>query len=300
MDIDLFGAVADHLAEGIYILDENRRIEYWNRAAERISGYSSDEVVGKRCMDNILRHVDAAGKELCPSDCPVAATIRDGKLRDADVFLHHKDGHRVQVAVKVVPIPGGDGKAAGAIEIFADRSDRSLLLKELEELRKESLIDPLTGLGNRRFADMSLASSIRKLEAEGLPFGVLMLDIDHFKNVNDTYGHTFGDRVLRMIGWTLANAVRRMDSAARWGGEEFIVVAPGADRAVLAEMAERARVLVERSWIMNEGKERVSATVSIGGAVARKGESAEGLVGRADERLYACKRAGRNRVEVED
>ena len=195
--------------------------------------------------------------------------------------------------------PQEGGRPAGAVEIFADRSDRALLLKELEELRKESLVDPLTGLGNRRFADISLASSARRLEAEGLPFGVLMLDIDHFKDINDSYGHPFGDRVLRMIGWTLANAVRRMDSAARWGGEEFIVIAPGADAAVLADMAERTRALVERSWIMNEGKERVSATVSIGGAVARKGESAEGLVGRADERLYECKRSGRNRVEVE-
>jgi len=300
MDREIFDAVANHLAEGIYILDADRRIEFWNRAAERITGYASAEVVGMRCMDNILRHVDSAGNELCPHDCPVAATIRDGAVRDVDVYLHHKDGHRVQVAVKVLPLPGDDGRPAGAIEIFADRSDRALLLKELEELRKESLVDPLTGLGNRRFADISLASSARRLEAEGLPFGVLMLDIDHFKDVNDTYGHLFGDRVLRMIGWTLANAVRRRDSAARWGGEEFIVIAPGADEAVLGEMAERARVLVERSWLMNEAKERVSATVSIGGAVARKGESIEDLVSRADERLYACKRAGRNRTEVGD
>ncbi len=300
MHRDYFSAIADHLAEGIYVLDANRRIEYWNRAAERITGYSAAEVVGKRCMDNILRHVDHSGNELCSSLCPVAASIKDGLTRDADVFLHHKQGHRVQVAIKVIPLFEESERPVGAVEIFADRSDRALLLKELEELRKESLIDPLTGLGNRRFADISLASASRRLEAEGLPFGVLMLDIDHFKNINDTYGHPFGDRVLRMIGWTLANAVRRMDSAARWGGEEFVVIAPGADRSVLREMAERARVLVERSWIMNDGKERVSVTASIGGAVARKGESAESLVGRADARLYSCKRSGRNRVEVED
>jgi diguanylate cyclase (GGDEF)-like protein/PAS domain S-box-containing protein len=300
MSEDLFRKVADSISEGIYQLDAHRRIVFWNRSAERITGYTKAEALGMRCMDNLLRHVDGKGCELCEGGCPVSAAMKERRTREAEVFLHHKDGHRVQVSVKVIPLAGEDGAIDGAIEVFADRSDRAELLAELETLRKENLVDPLTGLGNRRFADISLDSALRSLDEEGAGFGVLMLDIDHFKRVNDDYGHPVGDRVLRMIGWTMANAIRRRDSAARWGGEEFLVIAPGADATVLSDMAERARTLVRRSWITVDGGRRVAATVSIGGAVARKGETKDALIARADERLYSCKRAGRDRVEVGD
>ncbi len=296
----MFAEIADFLFEGAYMLDRERHITLWNRAAERITGYSAEEAVGKQCMDNLLRHVDATGCELCLGGCPVSATLNDGKPREAAVYLHHKDGHRVQVTVKVIPLVDESGKTTGAIEIFVDRSDRSELLREIESLRKESLIDHLTGLGNRRFAEISLDSSMQILTRSNLGFGVLMLDIDHFKRINDTYGHPVGDRFLRMVAWTLANAVRRMDTPARWGGEEFVVIAPGVSPQVLAEIAERIRALVERSWITFDSTQKITATVSIGGAVARQGDTIEKLIERADSRLYACKDAGRNRVEVGD
>jgi diguanylate cyclase (GGDEF)-like protein/PAS domain S-box-containing protein len=298
MDEDLFRILSNSISEGVYRLDAERRIVFWNGAAERITGYAESEALGKRCMDNLLRHVDGSGCELCVGGCPVSAAMEDGRPREAEVFLHHKDGHRVPVMVKVLPLAGEGVGSAGAIEVFSDRSDRSELLSELEELRKESLVDPLTGLGNRRFADISLDAALRGLAEAGSAFGVLMLDIDHFKRVNDEFGHPIGDRALRMIAWTMANAIRRRDSAARWGGEEFLVVAPGAEVAILAEIAERVRVLVKRSWITLEDGRRISLTASIGGAISRKGETKDELVARADERLYACKRAGRDRVEV--
>jgi diguanylate cyclase (GGDEF)-like protein/PAS domain S-box-containing protein len=300
MDQDLFRKLSNSISEGVYELDAERRIVFWNRAAERITGYPESEALGMRCMDNMLRHVDDYGCELCAGGCPAAAAMKDGRPREAEVFLHHKDGHRVPVAVKVLPVAVDGGGSSGAIEVFSDRSDRSELLAELEELRKESLVDPLTGLGNRRFADMSLDEALRGLADTGAAFGVLMLDIDLFKRVNDEFGHPIGDRALRMIAWTMANAIRRRDSAARWGGEEFLVVAPGAEVAILAEIAERVRVLVKHSWIALEGGRRLSLTASIGGAISRKGETKDELVARADERLYLCKRSGRDRVEVGD
>jgi diguanylate cyclase (GGDEF)-like protein/PAS domain S-box-containing protein len=300
MDEDLFRKLSNSISEGVYRLDAERRIVFWNGAAERITGYSESEALGKRCMDNMLRHVDSSGCELCVGGCPVSAAMADGRPREAEVFLHHKDGHRVPVMVKVLPLAAEGGTSSGAIEVFSDRSDRSELLAELEDLRKESLVDPLTGLGNRRFADMSLDAALLDQAESGSAFGVLMLDIDRFKRVNDEFGHPIGDRALRMVAWTMANAIRRRDSAARWGGEEFLVIAPGADVAVLAEIAERVRVLVKRSWITLEDGRRLSLTASIGGAISRKGELRDGLVARADARLYACKRAGRDRVEVGD
>jgi diguanylate cyclase (GGDEF)-like protein/PAS domain S-box-containing protein len=297
---DVLAQVVESIAEGVYFLDLEGRIAFWSKGAERITGYSKEEAIGTLCSDSLLRHIDDKGRELCIDGCPMLAAMEDCQPMEAEVFLHHKDGHRVPIIVHASPILGKAGKAIGAIEIFSDRSERSSLLAALETLKKEVLTDPLTGLGNRRFAEMSAESAIKGLETEGTSFGFLMLDLDHFKNVNDEYGHTIGDRVLRMIAWTLANAVRRNDAAARWGGEEFVVICPRVGATVLEEVAERARVLIAHSWIGLDDGRRVSPTVSIGGALARRGESLEALVARADERMYSCKDAGRNCVSVGD
>jgi len=295
---DVLAQVLESIGEGVYFLDGGGRIAFWNKGAERITGYLKEEAVGAMCSDNLLRHVDEKGRELCIDGCPMAAAMEDCRPMEGEIFLHHKDGHRVPVAVHASPIMGKAGKAIGSIEIFTDRSERSDLLAELQTLKKEVLTDPLTGLGNRRFAEMSAEAAIREFEADGMEFGLIILDIDHFKNVNDEYGHTIGDRVLRMIGWTLANAVRRRDAAIRWGGEEFIVICPHIEPSVLAEVAERARVLIERSWIGLEDGRKLGCTVSVVGAMAHRGDSLESLVARADERLYESKTAGRNRVTV--
>ena len=296
----ILSQVVESISEGVYALDLGGYITYWNKGAERITGYLRDEVVGTKCSDNLLRHTDEMGQELCFADCPMAATMEDCRPRDGEVFLHHKKGHRVPIIVHAIPMLGEDGVTQGAVEIFSDRSERSSLLAELESLKKEVLTDALTGLGNRRFAALSAESAFRELEAEGTEFGIIILDIDHFKLVNDEYGHAIGDRVLRMIGWTLANAVRRNDAAARWGGEEFVVICPRLRLSVLAEVAERTRALIERSWISLEDGRKVVSTVSVGGAMVRQGDTLETLVARADERMYVCKVAGRNRAGVGD
>jgi diguanylate cyclase (GGDEF)-like protein/PAS domain S-box-containing protein len=295
---ELLSEVVETIAEGVYFIDLDGRIGFWNKGAERITGYLRSETLGKRCSESLLRHVDATGCELCVNGCPLASVIAEGAPREVEAYLHHKDGHRIPVAVRATPIMGPDGRPSGAIEVFSDRSERSMLIAELETLKQEVLKDALTGLGNRRYAELSADSALRDSDAEGLGAGVLMIDIDHFKEVNDGYGHASGDRVLRMVGWTLANAVRRNDAAVRWGGEEFLVVCPRIGGASLAEVAERVRALVERSWLRLEDGRRISVTVSIGAAMSRRGDSLTGLAARADEMLYASKAAGRNRVTI--
>jgi diguanylate cyclase (GGDEF)-like protein/PAS domain S-box-containing protein len=295
---ELLYEVVETIAEGVYFIDLEGRITFWNKGAERITGYLRGETIGKRCSDNLLRHVDAAGCELCVNGCPLASVIAEGAPKEVAVFLHHKDGHRLSVDVRASPILDPDGRSLGAIEIFSDRSERSSLIAELETLKREVLKDALTSLGNRRYAELGAASALREFESGGGLCGVIMIDIDHFKNVNDTFGHASGDRVLRMVGWTLANAVRRNDAASRWGGEEFLVICPRIDAAALAEVAERVRALVERSWLSLEDGRRISVTVSVGAAIARKGDDFASLAARADERMYASKSGGRNRVTI--
>ena len=214
---DFFKELLDNLHDGVYIVDRDRRITYWNKGAERLSGFSAAEVVGMHCWDNILTHVDGAGCQLCTGPCPLAESIKDGRARESDIFLHHKAGHRVPVSVRVSPIRDSEGRILGAVEEFSDNSSKTVALDRLVELQELSLLDAVTGVGNRRFAEFRLRASVDAFRRYGWPFGLLFMDVDHFKEVNDTYGHDTGDRVLRMVARTLGAGLRSVDALGRWG-----------------------------------------------------------------------------------
>lgn len=287
------------LDSGVYFVDRQRRITFWNDAAEKMTGYSRERALGSRCSDNLLRHITPDGVQLCLLGCPLAGTISDGKVRETDVYMHHSSGHRVPITVWAAPLTDETGTIIGAIEIFSDRRDRSALLSELERLRHEVLSDPLTGLGNRRYLDIMVESRLGAMREGAEPFGLFMADIDHFKLVNDEYGHDVGDKVLAMVAATLNSAVRPLDAAARWGGEEFILICPKVADA-LQSIAERVRMMVEQSWVELEDGRTLSVTISVGAAKVAKGDSLETLVKRADARMYEAKNRGRNRCVVGD
>jgi len=289
--------VLDQLYDGVYLVDRARVIRYWNRGAERLSGYARDEVVGTRCSDGLLMHVNHAGEILCQKACPLAATIGDGELREVEVFLHHKAGHRVPVSVRTSPIRDREGRILGAVEVFSDNSARATLREEIESLKRQALFDPLTEVGNRRYVDIALTSRHDEFLRYGWAYGLLMFDVDHFKSVNDRFGHDTGDRVLRMVAQTLAKNVRSFDVVGRWGGEEFVVVMERLDAEELKRRGETLRRLVEASAISVEGAP-LAVTTSVGGTIAGPDESPEEVLRRADEFLYRSKTSGRNRCTV--
>jgi len=289
-----YQGIVENLHEGVYLTDANRRIIYWNRAAEEITGYSADEVVGSHCHDSILNHVDESGLELCGGNCPLAAALADGEHRQAHVFLHHKSGHRVPVSVRVSRFRDADTGLVTGIETFVVDSERNQLMQQLERLQEIAYIDPLTGLPNRRLLEQTLESRAQEFQRYGWRFGVAFIDIDRFKRVNDQVGHAAGDAVLGMVARSLSSGSRASDMVGRWGGEEFLVVLPHAGLEEVERASERMRALVQHSHLLFEGH-RVSVTVSIGAAAARPGENYEQLVERADQAMYESKRLGRNR-----
>jgi diguanylate cyclase (GGDEF)-like protein len=214
--------------------------------------------------------------------------------------MHHRDGHRLPITVWAAPLTDESGATIGAIEMFTDQGDRSTLLKELEKLRHEVLTDPLTGLGNRRYLQIITNTRIEEAEKGGERFGLIMADIDHFKKVNDVHGHNIGDRVLKMVASTVGSAVRPLDAAARWGGEEFILVCPIPALKALGEIAERLRLLVEHSWLELEDKSLLRVTISLGATKFREGDTLENIVARADSCLYQAKNSGRNRWVLDE
>lgn len=299
MDQKFYKGLLDSITDGVYYLDLNRRIVYWNKAAERLSGFTAQEVLGKSCADNILCHVTGTGVELCVEGCPMAASMEDGKAREANVFMHHKFGHRVPVFVRASPMTNADGEIVGAVEVFSDNSDNVNILKEMEGLRKEVFTDPLTGVGNRRYADVSLERLEATMDSSKVQYGVVFADVDHFKKVNDTWGHSVGDAVLQMLAKTLSASLRPLDVICRWGGEEFVILIPNCTEKGLAIAAERFRSLVELSWFERDG-ENIQITSSFGVALSAEGETSESVLERADQQLYLSKKNGRNCVYMND
>lgn len=295
---DLFyRKLLDSLHEGVYFVDRERTILYWNDAAEKITGYSRGEVIGKHCWDNILMHVNSRGTSLCQGHCLLDRAMEQGTNMDGKLFFRHRDGHQVAVLVRTTPIRNQRGRIVGAVEVFSDNSSTVDLGRRVRELERMALLDPLTKLGNRRYGEMNLAGKLRELKRYGWPFGILFIDIDNFKVINDTYGHDAGDRVLRTVAATITNGLRSSDVVSRWGGEEFVAFVANVDEEKLLHVGEKIRMLVEKSSIRVDDTDR-HVTISIGATIARKKDSAAAIIKRADSLMYRSKEEGRNRISI--
>jgi len=285
------------LSEGVYLVDTERVITFWNKAAERLTGFSAAEVLGHSCADNILRHVDDEGRELCLEGCPMARALREGLILDARAYLHHKNGSRIPVSISLVPFFDEFKQVSGAAEVFSVLTSRQELLRQLNEIQKVAFIDPLTQLGNRRYGEMILDTRLQQWRNHQIGFGLLFADIDHFKAVNDSLGHEVGDRVLRMVADTLSLSTRPVDCVVRWGGEEFVAILPAIAAGDLGALAERLRAMVAAAWL-DLGGEFVRVTLSVGATLATNDDELASLIARADGLMYAAKQAGRNRVRL--
>jgi len=187
------------------------------------------------------------------------------------------------------------------LKLNASKQEINQLQENLEAVRTESLTDPMTGLANRKFFDDALTTAMAEAVERGEPLSLMMIDIDHFKTFNDTYGHQTGDQVLRLVASSLKQNVKGQDVAARYGGEEFSVILPntllraGVTVGDHIRRAVMAKELIKRSTGQHLGR----ITVSVGVATLRRGDNAQSLIERADSCLYGAKRNGRNRVVCE-
>lgn len=181
------------------------------------------------------------------------------------------------------------------------KNEISNLQQSLEAIRAESLTDPLTGLGNRKYFDRMIGIAVQSALASGEPLSLLLLDIDHFKSFNDSYGHLTGDQVLRLVGLSLKQTIKGQDITARYGGEEFAVVLPNTALRQALTVADHIRraVMAKELKKKSTGEILGRVTISVGVSILKQGEDTDALIERADACLYAAKRNGRNRVICE-
>ncbi|GAB3462348.1 sensor domain-containing diguanylate cyclase [Azotobacter salinestris] len=273
----------DVAQDAIFITNAEGMIEFVNQGFELVTGYSAAEVQGRTpALFKSGKQDEAFYRRLWHD-------LKSGQTFRATVANRHKDGRLIHCEETVTPIHDHHGEVTHFVSIIKDLTER---VQVERELRQQARLDGLTGLLNRRSGELQLERAHQAAREGCQSFCVMLADIDHFKGINDTWGHPAGDAVLQAVAALLQSSVRATDSVARWGGEEFLLVLPCCEVAAANKLAERIRERLDRTPQPGVGR----ITLSIGVAQARQGESLTDLVERVDKALYRAKQEGRNRV----
>ncbi|MCX2543347.1 diguanylate cyclase [Pseudomonas sp. COW5] len=277
-----------------YLQQLNERLEAFQSNLQAASEGHADNSSAARAMDTQIREqvdgLQTSVQEAADLDDlkQVLENHLEGLLGTMDQHQKQRDAREQEVA----------GRLRSLAERVAHMEQEALGYREhLEEQRQKALIDPLTGLPNRAAWSERLDHEIAQWQQHGNTLSLAMLDLDHFKRINDNYGHLAGDKVLKIIATVLRKRLRGSDFIARFGGEEFVLLLPATPPAVGAKLLETLRASIEACPFHFKG-ERVTITISMGLAAFRPGEHSDLVLKRADQALYRAKNAGRNRVEL--
>ncbi|HLA33520.1 MAG TPA: diguanylate cyclase [Rhodocyclaceae bacterium] len=301
--------VANLLTVGMVAVDRRFAIVVWNRFMELNSNIRSEEVLGKNLFE-VFPELNRNWLEKKIKSClvlktpsfsswrqrpylfrfkasPVLAGEAEFMYQDVSIFPIHDESCTVQGACVVIH---DMTELANAVRLLDQTQDRAL---DLEELNQR---DSLTGIYNRKFFDEQITQGVLSSRRHNWPLSMAMIDIDHFKLINDTYGHPGGDMVLRHLAARLQSMLRASDTFCRYGGEEFALILPHVAQHDARSLLDRLRLAIENLVIDLPDGGQVSVTVSVGVAQLQEGQTSGHLVSCADEALYESKHAGRNRV----
>jgi diguanylate cyclase (GGDEF)-like protein/PAS domain S-box-containing protein len=282
---DLMASALTATAACVLICDTDGAIVFANQAMAAQTGYSIEELVGQR--PDILK----SGKHDPAFYARMWQHLVAGQTFRATFTNRRKDGSIFHCEQTISPALDASGRLSHYISISKDVSER---VGTERDLREQASRDVLTGLYNRRYGEQRLRSCCSEARERGGQLSLMLCDIDHFKSINDSFGHAAGDFALQACSQTIQNGVRQSDIAVRWGGEEFLVILPDCDLEAATQLAERLRQNIRIEAISGVR----SLTLSIGVATVGADETPDQAVARADQAMYRAKRAGRNRVEL--
>ena len=297
MNLHELTQIFDTVNIGLVVLDRDVKITYWNRWMAMHSGLPSDQILGEPLFD-FFPHLNTNNFN---KNCKTVLSF--GNFAFFSQKLHNflfpfkpdsSFGYRfelMQQSCTMGPIRSADNTISGLFMIIQDVTELATYEQKLVEMNTK---DMLTGIYNRRFLDTRLKEERDRHHRYSRSLSLMMIDIDFFKKVNDTYGHQCGDHILKAVAEKAASIIRKTDLLARYGGEEFCCLLPETDAAAAEAVAENLRMQIEEMVSSFEGNQ-VSVTISLGISGINGDDTPESLLKRADEALYEAKHTGRNR-----
>ena len=296
-DPEIYQSVLDSLQTGIYIVDRNRRIRFWNEGAEQITGYLRQDVVGRFLRDHLLTTGDEAKDRDSDQDDPINLACRDGKPSIMDVSILHKDGYRVPIVLRTLPIRNSRGAVVGAAESFEKNRSASGWTRRQSSIADLACPDAVTGVAARSFMETQLREHLITFAEHKVPFGILLVQIDHLDEFRSSRGPGVVPTILRIIAQSVEKCVRPTDLVGCWGENQFIAILLQCRESDVALVGERVRRIIGQSEIEWWG-DKFSVTSPVGGAGCRPGDEVEVVVARAAASLQESIAKGGNCVTV--
>jgi len=284
----------DNMHDGVVFVDARNQIMLWNTGAERLTGVAAGAAKGKVMAPSLLQMADRAGKSLPDAACPITEAVKSGVQSMQRLSIMGRSGRHVEIDLHTIPVRTADGVSQGATVLLHDASSEASLEEKCQALHAEMTKDPMTQVANRAEFDRMLAAFVDAHQETGLPCGLIMVDIDHFKNINDTYGHQAGDEAIVSVASLLKSMCRAGDLVARYGGEEFAVLCADCNNATAARRAEDLRKNLSELPHSELGNK--SITASFGVTELQAGDTPDTMLRRADRALLQAKDQGRNQV----
>lgn len=294
---ELWRTVLEQLPTGVYLLDADQRIVFWNVGAERITGRLSQDVVGRLTRGQLVAPADGSPAPEFPEDSAIHSALRDGHCSESDVYLNHKDGHRVPVSLRTFAVRDAKGHIIGAAESFEESIAASEWDRRKSKLESYGCLDQETGVLTREFTEAHLRESLATFYVHPVPFAIFCIQADEMDSVRHKYGPRAGHDILRVVGNTLEHSLRPNDIVGHWNEDEFLVQLAECSRAEIEKVGQRLKKMVSYSEIKWWG-DAIRVGVSLGGTTVFAGDTLELLLQRAHQAMCTSVSAGGNCVTI--
>ncbi len=290
-------SIFDNLYEGVYCIDMNDKIFYWNKSAEDITGYKACEVEGTSIWSKLIKFVGTNENDYSFYNLPLYSTIDQNIVLDSIILIENKLNYTIPVSLRAEYIYGNNSEKVGVLIMLDPMTLVGEINHRIEILENLAMIDTLTQIANRRYIEHILKLRLENFRERNEKFSLLFIDIDHFKRINDTYGHGVGDFVLKECAKELKESICKDCFLGRWGGEEFLIISGRGSLKELNNLGILLNKKIEEKEI-RLGKEYLRITVSIGGTVVEVEDNLSSIIDRADKNMYESKNQGRNLVTI--
>lgn len=287
----------ENLYEGLFYVDKERRIKYWSKGAEKITGYSSSEVLDQICSEKLLCPTDTEGKKYYGESNVFTNTLANGTTKQYELLITHKDGRKIPVSIRIAPMYDVNDNIAGATQLFTDNKEHLEHMVNDSEEYENSFFDPITKLPNKVSLEMSINFKLSEFRRYNRPFGLILFEIDNYDKLSDVYGEEFDTNVLVKISKLLTKELRPFDIAGKWSVKEFALILISVKENSINIIGDRLKDIVENTEF-TIGKGTVDITLSIAGIIATLNDSSKILIEKLRTTTKKCILQGGNKFQI--